>query len=477
MAFVIRPRTLSAALLMVTTDAAVRSRKNQLGLLALVLIAIGFSAVPVMSSFSRPESNKDYSRWWNAAMDVRHGAPLLLANGEQSYIYPPAGAVLFYTPLSYLGVTGMVLALCVLNLAAHLCVTLLSVHWATGKCLNQHPLLYLVPVGVTLPYVWDTYYLGQPNLVLLAAMMLGLRLLDRHRRAASGWAGMIFAAATVAKAFPAMVIGSLVWRRHWIAAGTMVLGTLVLLLILPAPVRGFAENARETWVWIDRMILSTSGESLANQPNRAFRSGNQSMVSVVHRLTRPIDAQPEGVDAFRVNVASLTPRAAFALFAGIALSLCVVYVAAMPPRGLRTRRTNGLEYAILLILIAVFSPKAGTYYSCWALPGVTMLTAEVLRAPRGSSRRFVLLSGLILSVIVMASALAQVLDVFTPQALGATFWGSFLLALLLLESLRMESRRLIDGSRMEEDNGDLAPYLAGIPGVGELPDRSGAIGE
>ena len=148
-------------------------------------------------------------------MDVRQGAPLLLLSGEQSFVYPPASAVVFYTPLSFLGYAGMVLVLCVLCLAAHACVVLISVYYATGRCLNQHPLLYIVPILATLGYVWDIYYLGQPTLIMLAVMMLAFLLLDRHRLKPAVWA----------------------------AALAMILATAALLFVAPGPVRGLATNA------------------------------------------------------------------------------------------------------------------------------------------------------------------------------------------------------------------------------------------
>ncbi len=399
-------------------------------LLLIILIGVGFSATPVIKTFTKPDNNKDYSRWWRAAEDVRRGNPLL-APAEQSFIYPPASAVVFYAPLSFLGRTGMATALCVINIGAHIAVLLLSAGYATQRERNPHPLVYLVPLVVALPYVWDTYFLGQPNLVLLAAMLAGFRLLDR-----AGWgpvlAGGVFGAAAVAKAFPATVIGYLVWRRLWTAAAAMVLATLLVLLVAPGFVRGFEANARETWTWVDRMILSTSGEKLANQSSRAFRPGNQSMMSVVHRLTRDVEDGPGGQPEFRVNVLALSPAGSFLVFAGFAGGLCLAFASALPARARRTARTTAVEYAILLVLITLFSPKAGSYYYCWSMPGLAVITAEWLRAPAGSWLRRLLLGGLILTVGVMASALSQLFDADLPQLLGATFWGSFLMVLMLL---------------------------------------------
>jgi len=450
-----------------------RTLKNRLGVLFIALIAIGFSVLPVLHAFTKPDSNKDYSRWWRVAMDVRSGASLVRPLGEQSFIYPPASAVIFFAPLSYLGPQGMVIALCLLNFAAHLCVILISVRYATGsRSLNQHPLLYIIPVAVTLPFVWDTYYLGQPNLILLAAILVAFRLLDRHRTRAAALAGTLFAAVTVAKAFPATLIGFLIWRRYWLAAASMIASTLALLLLVPAPIRGLSANAAETWTWVDRMLLSTSGDSLASQPGRAFRSGNQSMVSVIHRLTRDVEAAPLGETSLHVNLLTLTPRAAFIIFIILFAALGLAFITAMPRRHLASLRSRALEYSILLILVTIVSPKAGTYYFCWTLPALTVLTAEVLRAPHRSLRRRALASGLLLAILVMATALTQPFDIYLPQALGATFWGSFILLLSLLAALHMLKHRpattphvatpQVASSPVEAPDaelGDLAPFL------------------
>ena len=184
------------------------------------------------------------------------------------------------------------------------------------------------------------------------------------------------------------------------------------------------------------------------------------MMSVVHRLTRDIDAEADEIDTFRVNIVSLSSRAAFGIFIGAALALCLAYVTGMPPRSARTRRSDGLEYAILLILITIFSPKAGSYYSCWNLPGLAIATAEVLRAPSGSRRRRLLLGVLVVSLLISASAILQVWDIYTPQGVGATFWGTFVLLLMLLGCLHRLKRRAAAGLSDDDDLGDLAPYLA-----------------
>ena len=167
----------------------------------------------------------------------------------------------------------------------------------------------------------------------------------------------------------------------------MVAATVVFLVVLPAPVRGWDRHISETAAWMNLTVFSNTGEGLANQPQRAFWFGNQSLMSVVHRLTRPVDAGVDRDDeTLKVNLVDIRPRGPFMVFGLIAGELCLWYVLAMPPWAGRTRASNGVGYAILPLMIPLFSPKAGTYYFCWAIPGPVLVMAEVLRAGRGGPR-------------------------------------------------------------------------------------------
>jgi hypothetical protein len=404
-------------------------------LLIIVLIGIGFSVMPILNTFRKPDSNKDYTRWWLVARAVDDGTPIY-PPGEivvRGFIYPPGIASVVYAPLSILGFTAMVAALCLINMAAHAFSIMACVHFATGRWRDQHLVLYLVPLLVTLPYVWDTYFLGQLNLTLLAVMLLGFVMLDRGR---PGAAGGLFAFAASTKVFPVMVLGYLVWRRRWAAAAATVVGIVVFMLVAPMPMRGVERHLQESREWLDRVVLSTSSTSIAGIPGRAYRAGNQSLVSVVNRLTRPVeetDPPPSNPDYFNVNLVDIGPRGSFLVFGTIAGVLCLAYILAMPRAAARTPRIAGIEYAILLILITIFSPKAGSYYFCWTMPGLAVITAAILSAPAASRARRLLVAGLIVTVAIMATALAQAFDRHTPQTYGSTLWGAVaLLGMLLL---------------------------------------------
>ncbi len=406
-------------------------------LLVMLVMALGFSVMPLVNTVRRPTNNKDYTRWWEAATTVRAGEALY-PPGEakfSGFIYPPGIAVLFYTPMSLLGMKAMVAALCALTFVGHVVSVFASVHLATGGWRDRHWLVYAIPIAVTLPFVSDNYFLGQFNLTMLGLMLLGFVALEAGR---PNLAGGLMAFAASAKAFPISALGYLVWRRRWGAALAMVAGVALFAVAAPAALRGVDRHLQESWTWLDRMVLSSSGTNLANQPNRAYRAGNQSLVSVVHRLTRPTESADDPSDNpanFNANLIDIGPRGAFAAFAGLSGALCVAFVLAMPRAARRTGRSNAMEYAIVLLLIVMFSPKAGTYYYCWDIPAITIITAETLAAPIGSRRRRFLLGGLVTAVVILATALSQALEIPGPQTYGATMWGSMALLLMLLALL------------------------------------------
>lgn len=427
-----------------STSAAPRSWLGQLvhtthgqAIVVMLLIAIGFSVMPMVNSIRKPKANKDYSRWWSAATMVRNDQAMYPPDLTvfTGFIYPPAIAVTFYTPLSLLGFPIMVGLLCLLTSIGHVVSVFASVYFATGRWRDQHWLIYAVPIAVTVPFVSDIYFLGQFNLTMLAMMLVGFIMLESRRWI---WAGILFAFPTSAKAFPLTILGYLVWRRRWWATFSMLAALFVMVIAAPALVRGVDRHLQESWTWLDRMVLSSSSTNLANQPERAFRAGNQSLVSVVNRLTRP--TEPPGPadsdpDNFNANLIDIGPNGSFIVFASVAAAFCLAYILAMPRRDQRTRRTAGMEYAIVLLLIVIFSPKAGTYYYCWTIPALAIITAEALGATPGSARRKLILTGLLASIGIMATALTQAFNIPGPQTYGATLWGGVALLITLLALL------------------------------------------
>ncbi len=410
-------------------------------LLAFCVIALLLSVVPVANTIQGPDCNKDYNTWYKVAHLVREGKPIFppgVTDFGYNFFYPPAIATLLYAPISYAGKVGLVVILCALSAAGHLAAILISVYFATGRVRGQHWTLYVVPFLVSLPFCWDIYVLGQLNLTLLGVMMLGFLALEHKRPIA---AGAFLALSAAAKAFPLTAIVYLIWRRYWLAAASMLTTLVLVLVFLPAPIRGFDRNWQELTTWADKMLLHNTGTTIANQPDRGYRYGNQTLLSVVHRLTRPLPVGKPKDGDMTVNFINISPQSAFLVFFALAGIMCLAYVWAMPARRNCVPRTNAIEYSILLILIVVFSPKAGSYYYCWIIPGLTVAIAELLDSPKGSARRRWITAGLALSLLVLSTALSQNFDRHA-QGMGATMWGAVLLFVLLVGLLRDRSRQL-----------------------------------
>src|SRR5207247_7140960 len=123
-------------------------------------------------------------------------------------------------------------------------------------------------------YIWSTYHLGQPNLVLLA-LMLGAFVALRAKREIIA-VGVIAIAAAI-KAFPVMAIVYLLYRRYWTAAASLVVALVFLLLILPAPFRGFERAWRDLEKWSVGM-LSYNEASVDQCLMRSYIWKNQSFV-------------------------------------------------------------------------------------------------------------------------------------------------------------------------------------------------------
>src|SRR5688572_10588990 len=199
-------------------------RMNRQSVFRIVLWSFGFvllvfAIVPVLHCL-RGHSIKDYRVWYETGQLVLQGAEVYPNRWTKfPFMYPPPCA-LFLAPLAALGRTGLIIVLTLVNAAAWFCCIIFSARLATGEWRRGHVLLYLIPNLVMGAHVWGNFLLGQPSLLLLALMLGSFILLQRQRNAVAG--GLVAMAAAI-KAFPAMAIVYLIYRRYWVAAISMAL--------------------------------------------------------------------------------------------------------------------------------------------------------------------------------------------------------------------------------------------------------------
>ena len=329
-------------------------------------------------------STKDYAKWFWVGQTVIEGGDIYAPRGDGTFqfMYPPTAAVLFAVP-SYLGELPLIIVLVLLYLVAWIASLVLSVSLAVGTSGWHRPLLYLVPGVCCLPYVIENFLLGQPNLLLLAFMLAAFVCL----RSGKEWsAGALVALASAIKAFPVLTIGYLVYRKRWKATISTLAFLILLLVVVPTPFRGIGRNLDDLSTWTQGM-LRYDAESISQREQRGFSWSNHSLVAVAHRLLRPVNAHRKRDETLLVNVADIDFKYVTAAIVLTGLGLCLFYILCMPRQRDRTNLSDALEYAMLLLLILIFTPLAFTYFFVWLLYPVVLVLHLVLKAPARSRQR------------------------------------------------------------------------------------------
>jgi hypothetical protein len=397
-----------------------------------IVTAIAFSTVPLLHYF-RGRSIMDYKLWYDTGKHVLAGDEIFfLRSGKYDFMYPPSCA-LFLATASLLGQAGLILLLVAINSAAWFSSARLAAILANGHRFVNNVWLYLIPSLVVIVYIWSSYHLGQPNLVLLA-LMLGAFVALRAKREVS--AGALIALAAAIKAFPVIAIIYLIYRRYWKAALSVVVTLTFLLLILPAPFRGFERAWRDLEKWSSGM-LKYDAAAVAQRPMRSYTWKNQSLVSVTNRLLRHVDADAASAPhtPIYVNLADLRFRTVNAIIISVALALGILFITVMPQRGMRTAESDALEFALLLLIMLMITPLSFGYFFSWLMLPFAVITQRML-----AGKGWALLWWSVPAVAILALAL--------PFPRGAQLYGNtFFATLLLFLALAVELLRCKRQSR------------------------------
>ncbi|HZR05503.1 MAG TPA: glycosyltransferase family 87 protein [Candidatus Udaeobacter sp.] len=406
---------------------------------AFVVTATIFSVLPLLR-YLRGHTIFDYELWYATGKHVRAGDEIYFFRaGKYDFMYPPPCAF-FLAGASLLGQGGLIFLLVAINSAAWFCSAKLSAVLARGDERATHPWLYLIPSLLVIVYVWSSYHLGQPNLVLLALMVGAFSALRAKRETV---AGSLIAVAAAIKAFPVLAIIYLVYRRYWKAAAGLVATLVFLLLILPAPFRGFEGAWHDVEKWSAGM-LKYSEVTVGQRPMRSYTWKNQSLVGVTNRLLRHVDADAASAphEPVYVNFAELKFPVVNAIIIGLALGLGISFIAVMPQRAMRTADTDSIEFALLLLLMLMLTPLSFGYFYSWLMLPFAVVTRRVLA---GKS-----------STILCWSLPAVALVAFgIPFPRGAQLYGNtFFATLLLFIGLSIELFCLKQRTNQQQPIGD-----------------------
>ncbi|HEY2706582.1 MAG TPA: glycosyltransferase family 87 protein [Caulobacteraceae bacterium] len=394
-------------------------------LIALFIVAnVILCALPLVPQLFLHGKGKDYPLWYQVGRQVLTGGDLYPHTGQIfAFLYPPFAAVLL-APFSLFGRAFSIACIDLMNVVSWAAAAWLSDRLVATPGLRKPWWVIALPSAIALPFIWDMYDLGQPNLMLLAIVLAGLVLLREKRE----WgAGAMFAAAAALKAFPIAIFPYLIWRRRWRAAISMAVMTAVFLLLVPAPFRGFERNLAEVKTWAGGMIFSASEKGFGQRPDQNWGWKNNSLIAVVHRYVRPINAEAERpeVKPLYVNVFELSYDQANIVLAAIAGLIGLGFVIALPPQRRRSPASDTAEYALLIALMTVVSPLARAYYFVWLLFPFTLFVYRAALDPDRQVRRVMgrsLFASLALFTVGVSIAPPHIL-----QSLGNMFWATAIL--------------------------------------------------
>jgi len=405
-----------------------RSRPASSLVLLFVVTATVFSVLPLLR-YLRGHTIFDYELWYATGKHVLAGDEIYFFRaGKYDFMYPPACA-LFLAGASLLGQVGLIFLLVAINSAAWFVSAKLSARLARADRSTTNPWLYLIPSLLVIVYIWSSYHLGQPNLVLLALMVGAFVALRAECEIVGG--GLIAVAAAI-KAFPVLAIIYLVYRRYWKAAISLVATLVFLLLILPSPFRGFEQAWHDLEKWSAGM-LKYSEVTVGQRPMRSYTWKNQSLIGVSNRLLRRVDADAASAPhkPGYVNLAGLGFPVVNAIIISAALALGIVFIAVMPDRDTRTAESDGIEFALLFLLMLMLTPLSFGYFYSWLMLPFAVITQRVL-IEKGSAVLWWSLPTLALLALGLAFPRGA-------QLYGNTFFASLLLFVgLSLELLRFK---------------------------------------
>jgi hypothetical protein len=375
--------------------------------------------VPIWHSI-RGHSTKDYWVWFETGQTVLRGDEIYPDRWHKfPFMYPPPCA-LFLAPISAFGQTALVAVLALFNAAAWVGCIIFSVRLATGEWRRAHLLVYVAPSLVMGAHVWGNFLLGQPSLVLLALMLGAFLALQRKFH----WlAGALVAIAAAIKAFPVIAIVYLVYRRYWIAALSLVLTLAFFLIVLPLPFRGYALAKQDLQRWSSGMLFKYDESGVGQRLGRSTSWKNQSIWGVANRLLRHIEydhkyAPHEPVYA---NFADIDFETVNVIILGSALGLGLLFVAVMPGATRRCSETDAIEFALLLLLMLIFTPLSFGYLFVWLLYPLTVVMQSLIN---GAAARAMLLACFGTAIALLALSI--------PFRVTAQVYGNALFATLLL---------------------------------------------
>ena len=360
----------------------------------------------------------DYRTWYQAGQTVLHGGEIYPHGQTFPFMYPPTCALMLAVP-AFFGKALLILILSLVNTVAWLLCIWFTSALISEKRVQNSPIV--LANLVLMPFVWSSYHLGQPSLLLLA-LMLGAFLALSAGGKSEILAGTLIALASAIKAFPLLAIFYLIYRRYWAATVSLVIGLLILLLVVPIPFRGLQRTITDARDW-QRGMLRYQESAIAQRPARGYSWKNQSIFGVANRLLRHVSVDDEPNRLAYANVINLDFRTVNIVIIACALVVGASFVWVIP----RHHSPASEEFAALLILILIFTPLTFGYLFVWLMLPLALLIKQIIAADEPPSLRCLFIALLLLTSTAIAPRFAQIY--------GSLFFTALILYLALATSL------------------------------------------
>ena len=389
--------------------------------LSLIIMMIVFSVAPLLNVARNELFNKDYDLWQVTGLIVLDGRDIYPRTpGPYPFMYPPACATML-APLSPLSRGAFVGCLLLLNSAAWTACIFASVYLATGRVRNQHPALYLWPSLAVIPFVHDTYLLGQPALLLLALLLGSFALL---RRGQPVGAGALIAIAAAIKAYPILAAAYLVYRRKWKALIAMGITLSALMFAYPLLFRTPVQVGEDVVFWAKGMLFKYDEESIGQRPDRSYSFKNQSVQATVHRLGRSVLADGEADRAWKVNILNLSFRqTTLAMFASVGL-LGLFYLGSTWGATRRPPPADAVEQSMGIIMVLFLTPLSFNYGHVWLMFPMTVLLHLGFSSAPKSRLRLIAWGSIAASIVLLSLSVSMLRQ---AQAYGNVFLSGLVL--------------------------------------------------
>ena len=391
-------------------------------LILFVLANLILCDLPLVPQLFGHGKGKDYPLWYQVGRLVLTGGDLYPKTGQMfGFLYPPVAAVLL-APFSLFGRAVSILCIDLVNVASWAIAAKLSGDLADVSGRKAWWVIAL-PSVISLPFIWDMYdraaepdaagdHAGGPAAAAAAARLVGRRDV-RGRRGAESVPDRNLPLPDLARPLAG-------GDQHGRDDGG-------LAAAVSRPVRGLERNFAEVETWAGGMIFSASEEGFGQRPEQNWGWKNNSIIAVVHRYVRPINAEAENPKAapLYVNFLDLSYDQANFVLAVVAGLVGLGFVVALPPQKRRTPTPDAAEYALLIALMTITSPLARAYYFVWLLFPFTLLVYRAALDPEPRVRQWT--TRLLLASLAVFTVGVSIASPHILPALGNMFWATAIL--------------------------------------------------